>query len=142
MKRALVGVTALAGLVMAFVAMPATAAQQYAEVNLIYDADNKTCSADPDPVQIFWEKRPNKVKWVSADPNLYWDIVWKGGGKDYFRGNFDIKCGKDSKKSTLPSGRDKDNAQWGYTIAVYACSGNQRTGDKLCEVDPMVDWEP
>ena len=46
------------------------------------------------------------------------------------------------KKSTLPGGRDKDNASWAYTIRVFPCQGGQRTGEMLCEVDPVVDWEP
>ncbi len=138
----LVEAAGLAALMLLLSAIPAAAASDYAKVELIYDAASKTCSAEPDPVQVFWNKRPKKVKWVSDDANLYWDIVWKGGGKDYFRGNFDVKCGKTVKKSTLPSGKDKDGAQWGYTITVYSCQGGQRTGDKLCEVDPMVDWDP
>ena len=139
----LAGVTVLAGLLLSLVAIPAAAAQKYAEVELIYDADSGTCSADPDPVQVFWNKKPKKVKWVSvASTDLYWDIVWKGDGKNYFNGNFDIKCGKDVKKSTLPSGKDKDGATWGYTISAYTCLAGQQKGELVCEVDPVVDWDP
>ena len=129
----------LAGLVLLLAALPAPAAQLYADVTLTYDAGTKTCSAKPSPVTINWNTRPKKVKWLGKS-DLYWDIVWKVGGTDYLNGNFDIKCGKVEKKSTLPGGRDKANAEWEYSIAVYACSGNHRTGEALCEVDPMVEW--
>lgn len=128
------------------IASPANG-QSFAEVTLTYVEEGEPCiTATPDPVEIFWDKKPKKVKWVSASSkDLYWEITWKGsddGQPNYFGQSFKIKRGENERRSDRPQrhGRTTPGANWAYTIKVYETSAAVERGRLLCELDPAVDW--
>jgi hypothetical protein len=125
----------------------AFADRSFAEVTLTYNEGQEPCiTATPDPVMVYWNQRPKKVKWISGSGKEYqWEIDWKGsadGQPNYFGKNFKIKRGEQEKGSDKPNrhGRTEPGASWSYVIRVYETSPSIARGRLLCELDPAVDW--
>jgi hypothetical protein len=94
-----------------------------------------------------WRNKPGKPKkvewWWTTNKTSYSEIFWeirydpsKGGGTaDYF-GDVDIACGE-SKPDKKP---DFPNAEWPYSITVYACSDGVKA-QKIATLDPRIKWQ-
>jgi len=96
-----------------------------------------------------WRNRPDKPKkinWWTVNYTSYEDLFWevrydpsKGGGTaDYF-GDVDIECGEPEIKVHPYKKPDSPNAQWPYSVTVYACSDGVKA-QQLATVDPRIVW--
>jgi len=91
--------------------------------------------------------KPKKVNWwtVNYSPydGLFWELRYdpdKGGGTaDYF-GDVDIECGESEIKVQPDKKPDFPNAEWPYSVTVYACFDGVKA-QKLATLDPRIVWK-
>jgi hypothetical protein len=98
-----------------------------------------------------WRNKPDKPKkvewWWTENDTSYSEIFWeirydpsKGGGTaDYF-GDVDIECGKNEIKVQPDKKPDFPNAEWPYSITVYACKDGVKA-QEIASVDPRIIWK-
>ena len=102
------------------------------------------------PDATIWRNKPNKPKkinWttlaVSAYEGLYWEIRYdpsKGGGSANYFGDVDIECGETKKKVQPDKKPEVPNAEWPYSVTVYACVDGAKA-QELATVDPRIIWK-
>jgi len=99
-------------------------------------ADKKTT------IQLRLDQNINGVPIIKVQPRDFWEIRYdpsKGGGTaDYF-GDVDIECGKNEIKVQPDKKPDFPNAEWPYSITVYACADGVKA-QKIASVDPRIIW--
>jgi len=142
------------GLVIAavLIAGPADAADKKTTIQLRLDQNINgvpIIKVQPRDAKI-WRNKPDKPKkvewwWTSNDTSyseIFWEIRYdpsKGGGTaDYF-GDVDIECGKNEIKVQPDKKPDFPNAEWPYSITVYACKDGVKA-QEVASVDPRIIW--
>ncbi len=91
--------------------------------------------------------KPKKITWRTVNDSPYDEVFWelrydpsKGGGTaDYF-GEVDIECGQSEIKVQPDKKPDIPNAEWPYSITVYACKDGVKA-QKIATIDPKVFWQ-
>lgn len=91
--------------------------------------------------------KPKKVNWWTDNYSAYGELFWelrydpdKGGGTaDYF-GEVDIECGQKEIKVQPDKKPDFPEAEWPYSITVYACVDGAKA-QKIAAVDPRIIWK-
>ena len=91
--------------------------------------------------------KPKKVNWWTDNYSTYGELFWelrydpdKGGGTaDYF-GEVDIECGQKEIKVQPDKKPDFPEAEWPYSITVYACIDGAKA-QKIAAVDPRIIWK-
>jgi hypothetical protein len=96
-----------------------------------------------------WRNRPDKPKkinWWTVNFTSYDELFWelrydesKGGGTANYFGDVDIECAETEIKVQPDKKPDFPNAQWPYSMTVYACANGQKA-QKLATVDPRIIW--
>jgi len=134
------------------IASPADAADKKTTIQLRLDQNINgmpIVKVQPRDAKI-WRNKPDKPKkvewWWSFNDTSYSEIFWeirydpsKGGGTaDYF-GDVDIECGKNEIKVQPDKKPDFPNAEWPYSITVYACKDGVKA-QEIASVDPRIIW--
>lgn len=91
--------------------------------------------------------KPTKVNWgtlnVSAYQGLFWEIRYdptKSEGSGNYFGDIDIECGENLKIVEPETTPDIPNAEWPYSVTVYACVDGVKA-QKLATVDSRIVWK-
>ena len=134
------------------IASPADAADKKTTIQLRLDQDINgmpIIKVQPRDAKI-WRNKPDKPKkvewWWTENDTSYSEIFWeirydpsKGGGTaDYF-GDVDIECGRTEIKVQPDKKPDFPNAEWPYSITVYACKDGVKA-QEIASVDPRIIW--
>jgi len=91
--------------------------------------------------------KPKKVNWSTFNCSPYDELFWelrydpsKGGGAANYFGDVDIECGKIEIKVQPYNKPDFPNAEWPYSITVYACADGVKA-QKIATIDPRIKWQ-
>lgn len=104
---------------------------------------------NPSEAKIWRNKpdKPKKVEWFTVNDspyaNLFWELRYdtsKGGSTANYFGDVDLECGVTRKKVQPDKKPDFPNAQWPYSVTVYACANGEKA-QKLATVDPRIVWK-
>jgi hypothetical protein len=149
-----IAVMALAVVIAAvLIAGPADAADKKTNIQLMLSQNINgmpIIKVQPRDAKI-WRNKPDKPKkvewWWTFNDTSYSEIFWeirydpsKGGGTaDYF-GDVDIECGKNEIKVQPDKKPDFPNAEWPYSITVYACKDGVKA-QEIASVDPRIIWK-
>jgi len=92
--------------------------------------------------------KPKKIEWwwtenVASNAEIFWEIRYdpsKSGGTANYFGDVDIECGKNEIKVQPDKKPDFPNAEWPYSITVYACKNGVKD-QKIATIDPRIIWQ-
>jgi hypothetical protein len=96
-----------------------------------------------------WRDNPNKPKkinWTAVNYSAYDDLFCelrydssKGEGAANYFGDVDIECGETEIEVQPDIKPDSPNAEWPYTVTVYACVDGVK-GQEVATVDARIVW--
>ena len=104
---------------------------------------------DPPHAKI-WRDTPDKpktVNWSTVNHSPYDELFWelryrpsKGGDSENYFGDVDIGCGKTGIEVQPDKTPDNPNAEWRYSVTVFACVDGAK-GQKVRTVNARVVWK-